>query len=271
MSELPMREPTFLILTALAAPQHGYGIMRDVSQISAGRVRRRAATLYEALNRLASDRLVEFDREEIVDARLRRYYRPSPEGGRRLQDEVDRRRSTTELADSHGTCREAIWNPSCSPARAACDYRPWSSIPAPDPRGPRLATKSRWCAAGYTSANLRAYALFGEPRERRQTVSRSTELVIFFAVLAAGWTIRVVRQVLRHRRKPSLPGTADAYEGNLVVPAIGSRRHGIFTRHGFTTHSTGHDSGIGGHEGSHRAPGGFNGHGPFDGTGHAHH
>ena len=63
MTELSLREPTFLILTALAAgAQHGYGIMTDVSQISGGRVRLRAGTLYAALNRLAAERLVEVDR-----------------------------------------------------------------------------------------------------------------------------------------------------------------------------------------------------------------
>jgi len=99
MTELPLREPTFLILTALAAgPQHGYGIMTDVAQISAGRVRLRAGTLYAALNRLDTDRLVEVDREEIVDTRLRRYYRLTPEGTRRLQQEVERMRSTTAVA-----------------------------------------------------------------------------------------------------------------------------------------------------------------------------
>jgi len=99
MTELPLREPTFLILTALAAgPQHGYGIMTDVAQISEGRVRLRAGTLYAALNRLDTDRLVEVDREEIVDARLRRYYRLTSEGARRLQQEVERMRSTTAVA-----------------------------------------------------------------------------------------------------------------------------------------------------------------------------
>ena len=39
-----MQEPTFLILASLAAgPQHGYGIMTDVAQISEGRVQLRAA------------------------------------------------------------------------------------------------------------------------------------------------------------------------------------------------------------------------------------
>ncbi len=37
MSQSPLREPTFLILTALAEkPQHGYGIMVDVDHMSGG-------------------------------------------------------------------------------------------------------------------------------------------------------------------------------------------------------------------------------------------
>lgn len=99
MTEPSLREPTFLILTALAAgPQHGYGIMTDVAEISGGRVRLRAGTLYAALNRLATERLVEFDREEIVDARLRRYYRLTPQGTQRLEAEVERMRNNTAVA-----------------------------------------------------------------------------------------------------------------------------------------------------------------------------
>ena len=99
MTELSLREPTFLILTALAAgAQHGYGIMTDVAEISGGRVRLRAGTLYAALNRLATEGLVEVDREEIVDARLRRYYRLTPPGAQRLEAEVERMRSNTTVA-----------------------------------------------------------------------------------------------------------------------------------------------------------------------------
>ena len=76
-----MQEPTFLILTALAAgAQHGYGIMSDVARISDGRVRLRAGTLYAALDRLKSDGMVTSDKEEVVDGRLRRYYRITDEG-----------------------------------------------------------------------------------------------------------------------------------------------------------------------------------------------
>jgi DNA-binding PadR family transcriptional regulator len=99
MSEVSLREPTFLILTALAAgAQHGYGIMTDIAEISGGRVRLRAGSLYAALNRLAVEGLIEVDREEIVDTRLRRYYRLTPPGAQRLAAEVDRLSRNTAVA-----------------------------------------------------------------------------------------------------------------------------------------------------------------------------
>ena len=74
-----MQEATFLIMTALAAgTQHGYGIISDVAEISGGRVTLLAGTLYTALDRLRADGLIGVDREEIVDNRLRRYYRLTP-------------------------------------------------------------------------------------------------------------------------------------------------------------------------------------------------
>jgi DNA-binding PadR family transcriptional regulator len=94
-----MQEPTFLILTSLAAgPQHGYGIMTDVAQISDGRVRLRAGTLYAALDRLSTDQLLEVDREEVVDTRLRRYYRLTPAGRARLAAETARLRANVAVA-----------------------------------------------------------------------------------------------------------------------------------------------------------------------------
>ena len=93
-----MQETTFLILTALAQqPQHGYGIIQDVSRISGERVALRAGTLYGALERLDADGLIAMDREEIVDGRLRRYYRLTGEGSARLAEEAKR------LQESAGT------------------------------------------------------------------------------------------------------------------------------------------------------------------------
>ena len=94
-----MQETTFLILTALAAgSQHGYGIITDVIGISDGRVRLRAGTLYTALDRLREDGLIEIDREEIVDNRLRRYYRITRDGAERLAEEADRLRANAHAA-----------------------------------------------------------------------------------------------------------------------------------------------------------------------------
>jgi len=72
----------------------------DVEQISIGRVRLRAGTLYTALDRLRSDGLIEVDREEIVESRLRRYYRLTPTGAERLAEEAKRMRSNAHVAMS---------------------------------------------------------------------------------------------------------------------------------------------------------------------------
>jgi DNA-binding PadR family transcriptional regulator len=101
MSKRGMQEATFLILTALAGDsQHGYGIITDVEQISGQRVRLRAGTLYTALERLRAEGLVEVDREEIVDSRLRRYYRLTATGAERLAAEAARLQANAVAAMS---------------------------------------------------------------------------------------------------------------------------------------------------------------------------
>lgn len=94
-----MQEASFLILTALAGgSQHGYGIITDIVQISSGRVRLQAGTLYAALDRLTAEGLIEPDREEIVEHRLRRYYRITAAGAARLAAEADRLRANAHAA-----------------------------------------------------------------------------------------------------------------------------------------------------------------------------
>ncbi len=100
MTEPPLREPTFLVLTAIAdEPRHGYAIVEDVLRISDGRVRLRAGTLYAVLDRLRADGLVEVDREEVVQSRLRRYYRLTGSGAERLAAESARLRRHAEAAE----------------------------------------------------------------------------------------------------------------------------------------------------------------------------
>ncbi len=99
MMQRAMQEATFLILTALAAgSQHGYGIITDVQEISGGRVRLRAGTLYTALDRLRTDELIAVDREEIVENRLRRYYVLTPKGTGLLAAEAARLQANAAAA-----------------------------------------------------------------------------------------------------------------------------------------------------------------------------
>lgn len=103
-----MREPTFLILTALAAqPRHGYGIITDVTELSGGRVKLAPGTLYAALDRLADEGLVEVDREETVSGRMRRYYRLSATGAAALGAEVEQLRSRAAPASARLATRRA--------------------------------------------------------------------------------------------------------------------------------------------------------------------
>jgi DNA-binding PadR family transcriptional regulator len=96
-----LQEPTFLILTALAADRlHGYGIIQAVAELSGGQVRLRPGTLYPALDRLTGDGLIDLVHEEIVDGRLRRYYGLTDAGADRLADEVTRLRRNADAAEA---------------------------------------------------------------------------------------------------------------------------------------------------------------------------
>jgi DNA-binding PadR family transcriptional regulator len=94
-----MQEPTFLILTSLAGgPAHGYAILKEIEEITDGKVRMRAGTLYAALDRLMDEHLVSMVSEGIVDNRLRRYYRLSAKGAEQLSAEADRLSKHAKLA-----------------------------------------------------------------------------------------------------------------------------------------------------------------------------
>src|SRR2546423_10216164 len=99
----PPQDPPFLILPALAGePLHGYGVVQEVSRLSAGRVVLRPGTLYGALDRLSEQGLVAADHEEVVDGRLRRYYRLTEDGAGVLTAEAQR------LADNAAEARRRL-------------------------------------------------------------------------------------------------------------------------------------------------------------------
>ena len=52
MPQLALTEAVFYILLSLQKPLHGYGIIQNVEELSKGRVKLAAGTLYGALNSL---------------------------------------------------------------------------------------------------------------------------------------------------------------------------------------------------------------------------
>jgi DNA-binding PadR family transcriptional regulator len=88
---MTVREPTYFVLLALAdGPLHGYGVAKCAGELSGGRVRLGAGTLYGALDRLAAEGMVTVSKETVVDGRHRRYYDLTQAGRHLLTSETDR-------------------------------------------------------------------------------------------------------------------------------------------------------------------------------------
>jgi DNA-binding PadR family transcriptional regulator len=94
---LPLREPTFFILLSLAdGEKHGYAILKDVAEISRGKVTLGTGTLYEALARLLDQALIEKvtidgpDEASNHPGRPRKAYRLTPRGGQAVRAETAR-------------------------------------------------------------------------------------------------------------------------------------------------------------------------------------
>jgi DNA-binding PadR family transcriptional regulator len=93
-----MTGQAFFVLTALAGgPRHGYGIVGEVEELSQGRVQLKIGSLYGVLDRLTADGLIEPDREEAHDGRLRRYFRLTQNGRWALAAEAELRAATARV------------------------------------------------------------------------------------------------------------------------------------------------------------------------------
>lgn len=103
----PVSEPVFWILLSLAgAPQHGYALMKDVAELSEGRVRLTTGTLYGALARLLEDEWIErFDARDT--SRDKQSYRLTGIGRTRLREETDRLRHVARTASARLKSKEA--------------------------------------------------------------------------------------------------------------------------------------------------------------------
>lgn len=85
-----LTESTYYILLALYKPQHGYGIMQQVEDLSGGRVRLAAGTLYGALNVLCEKEWIiplPFDKDS-----RKKEYKLTEKGLQILKNELERLR-----------------------------------------------------------------------------------------------------------------------------------------------------------------------------------
>jgi DNA-binding PadR family transcriptional regulator len=92
----PLTEATFYILLALVRPLHGYGIIKKVEEMSNGRLKLAAGTLYGALNALLDNKLIVLIGEDKKNKR-RKLYRMTGLGQELMKLEIRRLR---EMADN---------------------------------------------------------------------------------------------------------------------------------------------------------------------------
>lgn len=61
---VPMTETAFYILLCLRKPNHGYGIVQMVNNMTDGAIRLAPGTMYGSLSKMEKDNIIRFVREE---------------------------------------------------------------------------------------------------------------------------------------------------------------------------------------------------------------
>lgn len=61
---VPMTETGFYILLCLQKPNHGYGVVQRVEQMTGGEIRLAPGTMYGSLSKMEKDGLIQFVKEE---------------------------------------------------------------------------------------------------------------------------------------------------------------------------------------------------------------
>ena len=94
MSNTALTEAVYYILLSLMQPMHGYGIMQNVEQLSNGRVKLAAGTLYGAINTLLEKGwIISLTGEK--DSR-KKEYQSTDQGKQTLEIEIIRLRELIE-------------------------------------------------------------------------------------------------------------------------------------------------------------------------------
>ena len=92
-----LTEATYYILLALYSPRHGYGIMQEVEEMSNGRVRLAAGTLYGVLSSMVDKGWI-IQLPTDPDSR-KKNYQITDSGLKVLKDEVERLRELVTNGD----------------------------------------------------------------------------------------------------------------------------------------------------------------------------
>lgn len=93
-----LTESTYYILLSLVTPQHGYGIMQKTLQLSGGRVRLAAGTLYGALNALCEKGWIA--PLPIMEESRKKEYRLTDMGLKVLKNELSRLQQLVENGEA---------------------------------------------------------------------------------------------------------------------------------------------------------------------------
>ena len=92
---IALTETTYYILLSLYRPLHGYGIMQRAAELSGGRVRLAAGTLYGALNALVDKGWIAL----LPGEGRKKEYRLTPRGLEVLKNELERLRELVASGD----------------------------------------------------------------------------------------------------------------------------------------------------------------------------
>lgn len=108
---LPLTHAAFQIMLVLAGGErHGYGIMREVSASTGGKLRLGPGTLYRSIKQLLEAGIIEESDERpdpTLDDERRRYYRLTPFGRRVAEAEAERMAQLVESARARRLLPEA--------------------------------------------------------------------------------------------------------------------------------------------------------------------
>ncbi|MBI9012694.1 MAG: PadR family transcriptional regulator [Clostridiales bacterium] len=85
----PLTESMYYILVSLIKPLHGYGIIKNVEEMSSGRVKLAAGTLYGALTNLEKNKLI-IPTGIDPENKRRKMYQITDLGVKVLHDEIQR-------------------------------------------------------------------------------------------------------------------------------------------------------------------------------------